>query len=265
MINNKAMNTKQKLAQDLAYTRQVSTINVMKTLKLISGKQLATIALTATLLSGTVITGCKSVKNNTNRTQRGAAIGVGAGAVAGGLIGKRGGNTVVGAILGAAVGGAAGAVIGRRMDKQAEEMQRQLPDAKVERVGEGIKITFGSDILFDVDQSDLKASTKKSLTEFAGTLNKYEDTNVLIEGHADATGADAYNQKLSKRRADAVANYLESQGVRSKRVDEKGYGEAQPIAENDTEAGRAKNRRVEIAVFANGTMKKDAQNGKLEN
>lgn len=244
---------------------QVSTTNVMKTLKIISGNQLTTIALTATLLSGTAMTGCKSIKNNTNRTQRGGAIGAGAGGVVGGIIGKRSGNTVVGAILGAAVGGAAGAIIGRRMDKQAEEMQRELPNATVERVGEGIKITFNSDILFDVNQATLKASTQKSLTEFAGTLNKYEDTNVLIEGHADATGADAYNQKLSKRRADAVSKYLESQGVRSKRVDEKGYGETQPVAENDTEAGRSKNRRVEIAVFANEKMKKDAQDGKLDN
>ncbi len=259
------MNNEQKLVRDLACMVQVSTTNVMKTLKQISGKQLSTLMLAATLLSGTAMTGCKSIKNNTNRTQRGAAIGVGAGAVAGGLIGKRAGNTVVGAILGAAVGGAAGAVIGRRMDKKAEEMQRQLPGATVERVGEGIKITFNSDILFDVDRADLKPATQKSLTEFAATLSQYEDTDILVEGHADATGADAHNLKLSKRRADAVANYLESKGVRSKRVDEKGYGETQPVADNDSEAGRAKNRRVEIAVFANDKMKKDAQDGKLEN
>ena len=259
------MSTKQKLVQDLACVGRISTTNVMKTVKSISGKQLTTLLLTATLVSGMVMTGCKSIKNNTNRTQRGAVIGAGAGGVAGGIIGKRAGNTVVGAILGAVIGGAAGAVIGRRMDKQAEEMQRELPNATVERVGEGIKITFNSDILFDVDRTDLKSGTQKSLTEFAATLNKYEDTNVLIEGHADATGADAYNQKLSKRRADAVANYLETKGVRSKRVDGKGYGETQPVADNDTEAGRSKNRRVEVAVFANEKMKKDAQDGKLEN
>ena len=255
------------MVRDLGYTVQVSTANVMKTLnvKFVFGNQFATIALTAVLLSGSALTGCKSIKRNTNRTQRGGAIGAGAGAVAGGLIGKRAGNTVVGAILGAVVGGAAGAVIGRQMDKKAEEMQRQLPNATVERVGEGIKITFNSDILFDVDRADLKPATQKTLTEFAGTLGKYEDTNVLVEGHADATGPDDYNLKLSKRRADAVATYLESQGVRSKRVDEKGYGEAQPVADNDTETGRAKNRRVEIAVFANDKMKKDAQDGKLDN
>ncbi len=207
---------------------------------------------------------CKNIKNNTNKTQRGAAIGAGSGAVIGGVIGRRSGNTAIGAILGATVGGAAGAVIGRRMDKQAEEMQRELPNATVERVGEGIKITFGSDILFDVDKYDLKSTTKRQLDDFAETLNKYPDTDIVIEGHADATGADDYNLKLSRRRADAVAGYLKSRSVKNARIDEKGYGESQPVADNDTESGRAKNRRVDIAVFANDKMKKAAKNGELD-
>lgn len=225
------------------------------------------VLLTASVLSGNVMTSCKSSKNSLNKTQKGAAVGAGGGALIGGVIANKyaKGNTALGAIIGATVGGAAGAVIGRRMDKQAEEMRRELPNATVERVGEGIKITFGSDILFDVDSYALKAETKRQLTEFAQTLNKYEDTDIRIEGHADATGSDAYNQKLSDRRAEAVASFLESQGVKSSRVDEKGYGEAQPIADNTTESGRSKNRRVDIAVFANKQMQKDAKDGKLDN
>ncbi len=227
-----------------------------------------------------VLTSCKSVKRNTNqtkhqsnetpikrntnKTQRGAGIGAASGAVVGGVIGRKSGNTVLGAILGATVGGAAGAVIGRRMDKQAEEMKRQMPNATVERVGEGIKITFNSDILFDVDKADLKEATKRQLSEFAQTLDKYPDTDLVIEGHADAQGPDDYNLKLSKQRADAVAAYLQSVGVKNGRIDEKGYGEAQPIADNSTEAGRAKNRRVDIAVFANDKLKDDAKAGKVE-
>ncbi len=218
------------------------------------------------LLTTNVITSCKSQKNNLNKTQKGAAVGAGGGALVGGIIGKKyaKGNTALGAIIGATVGGAAGAVIGRRMDKQAEEMKRTMPSAQVERVGEGIKITFGSDILFDVNSYELKPETKKQLIEFAQTLNKYEDTDIRIEGHADATGPDDYNLKLSRQRANAVGGFLETQGVKSSRVDELGYGETQPVADNSTESGRRKNRRVDVAVFANKQMQRDAQNGKLD-
>jgi len=237
---------------------------IMNWSKQIYGKRMVTVAITVTLLSGDVLMSCKSIKRNTNKTQRGAGIGAAGGAAIGGVIGSRSGNTVLGAILGATVGGAAGAVIGRRMDKAAEEMQRELPNATVERVGEGIKITFGSDILFDVNKYDLKPQTQRDLTEFAQTLKKYEDTDIVIEGHADATGSDDLNLRLSRQRADEVARFMQKQGVRSGRVDEKGYGESQPIASNDSESGRQKNRRVEIAVFANNKMKRDAKNGNLE-
>ena len=223
-----------------------------------------TLMLVTSLTASDVLTGCKSVKRNTNKTQRGAGIGAASGAVVGGVIGRKSGNTVLGAILGATVGGAAGAVIGRRMDKQAEEMKRQMPNATVERVGEGIKITFNSDILFDVNKADVKEATKRQLSEFAQTLEKYPDTDLVIEGHADAQGPDDYNLNLSRQRADAVASYLTSLGVKGGRIDEKGYGEAQPIADNSTEAGRAKNRRVDIAVFANDKLKNDAKAGKVE-
>jgi outer membrane protein OmpA-like peptidoglycan-associated protein len=235
-----------------------------KSLKNTGTKSLAVLMAASMLTAGTM-TSCKNSGGNMNKTQKGAAVGGGGGALVGGIIGRKTGNTALGAILGATVGGAAGAVIGRRMDKQAEEMKRSLPNAEVERVGEGIKITFGSDILFDVNSAELKPATKRQLTEFAQTLNKYEDTDILIEGHADATGADDLNQRLSERRADAVGSYLEQQGVKTSRVKEKGYGETQPVADNSTEAGRQKNRRVDIAVSANKQMQRDAKDGKLEN
>ncbi|PRY33930.1 outer membrane protein OmpA-like peptidoglycan-associated protein [Spirosoma oryzae] len=222
------------------------------------------VLMAVSMLSGNVLTSCKSGKPM-NKTQKGGAVGAGGGALVGGIIGRKTGNTAIGAIIGATVGGAAGAIIGRRMDKQAEEMKRELPNAQVERVGEGIKITFGSDILFDVNSYALKPETKRQLTEFAQTLNKYPDTDIRIEGHADATGPDDYNLKLSRERAKAVGDYLQAQSVSSGRVDEIGYGEEQPVADNSTEAGRRKNRRVDIAVFANKKMQRDAKDGKLEN
>ena len=228
-------------------------------------KQSLAILMVVTLLSGVGLTNCKSSKNSLNKTQKGAIVGASGGAVVGGVIGKYAkNNTAIGAIIGATVGGAAGAIIGRRMDKQAEEMKRNMPNAQVERVGEGIKITFGSDILFDVDSYALKPETKKQLTDFAQTLNKYDDTDIRIEGHADATGPVDYNLKLSKQRADAVGSYLQEQGVKTSRLDEKGYGESQPVADNATEAGRSKNRRVDVAVFASRQMQRDAKDGKIK-
>ncbi|WP_375446837.1 OmpA family protein [uncultured Fibrella sp.] len=230
----------------------------------INSKSFIALLLAAGLTSSDALMSCKSIKNNTNKTQRGAGIGAGAGAVAGGIIGRKSGNTVLGAILGATVGGAAGAVIGRKMDKQAEDLKKDLPNATVERVGEGIKITFNSDILFDVGKADLKDVTKRQLADFAQTLEKYPDTNLVIEGHADATGSDDLNLRLSNQRADAVSGYLKSVGVKGGRLSEKGYGESQPVADNSTETGRAKNRRVDIAVFANEKMQRDAKNGNID-
>jgi len=194
-----------------------------------------------------------------SRTQKGAVIGGASGAVVGGLIGKAAGNTLVGAILGAAIGGAAGAYIGHYMDKQAAEMQRDLEGAKVERIGEGIKITFDSGLLFDVDKSDLKQASRENIESLAKILQKYPDTNILIEGHTDSTGADDYNMRLSKERASAVAGYLALQSVQSSRFSVMGYGESQPLGTNDTVEGRQTNRRVDLAVMANDKLKKAAE------
>ena len=236
-------------------------INKSNQLKSVGTKSLA-LLITASLLSGGILVSCKSDKS-LNKTQKGGIVGASGGAVIGGMIGKSKGSTALGAILGATIGGAAGAVIGRRMDKRAEEIKRQMPDAQVERVGEGIKVSLGSDILFDVNSYALKPNTKKQLIDFSNTLNKEEDTDILVEGHADATGPADYNLKLSRQRADAVASFLETQGVKTSRVDEKGYGESQPVADNATEAGRQKNRRVDIAIFASKKMQREAKNGSL--
>jgi outer membrane protein OmpA-like peptidoglycan-associated protein len=209
------------------------------------------------LLVGVILVGsfgCSSL----SKKEKGAIIGGTAGAVVGGVIGKQAGNTVVGAILGAAVGGAAGAVIGDYMDKQAEEMERDLAGAKIERVGEGIKITFGSGLLFDVDKADLRSDARTNLTRMAEILNKYEDTNVLVEGHTDADGSDEYNQTLSERRAASVSAYLAQSNVSSGRLTTIGYGESQPVADNATAEGKQANRRVEVAIMANEKLKKAA-------
>ncbi len=202
-----------------------------------------------------VTTGCAEW----NRTQKGAAIGAGTGAAAGGIIGYATGYTVAGILIGAVVGGAAGAFIGNYMDKQAAEIERDIEGAKVERVGEGIKITFSSGILFDVDQSNLKSQYQSELAELSKILNKYEDTNIMLVGYTDSTGSEEYNLALSKRRAGSVANYLSIRNVNSGRFTTEGYGEAQPVATNDTAAGRAQNRRVEVAIWANEKLEKAAE------
>lgn len=198
-----------------------------------------------------------------SKTTKGGIIGAGSGAVVGGVVGRIAGNTAAGAIIGAAVGGTTGAIIGRRMDKQAEELRRDLENANVERVGEGIKVTFDAGILFPVNSAELQPAAKTEITQLAETLKKYPDTNIVIEGHTDNTGSREINQPLSERRARAVADYAASLGVDRSRMTTQGYAFDQPIADNSTEAGRRQNRRVEIAIFANEKMKKAAERGDL--
>lgn len=198
-----------------------------------------------------------------SNTVKGGAIGAGTGAVIGGLIGHAAGNTAVGAIIGAAVGGTAGALIGNYMDKQAEEIQNDIKDAKVERVGEGIRITFNSGILFKTNSADLQPAAKANIEKLGTILKKYADTNILIEGHTDSTGTDAYNQTLSEKRAQSVAQYTQGQGVASTRFTIKGYGESQPLVSNSTADGRQQNRRVEIAIMANDDLKKAAEKNQM--
>jgi len=194
-----------------------------------------------------------------SKTAKGAAIGAAGGAVVGGAVGAIAGNTLLGAIAGAAVGGAAGAFIGRHMDKQAEEMRRDLEGAKVERVGEAIKITFDSGLMFDVNKYDLRTASQENLTKLAAILNKYPDTNILVEGHTDSTGTREINMPLSENRAKAVANFLATLNVQSARFAVHGYGPDQPIGDNSSVEGRQQNRRVDLAIMANEKLKKAAQ------
>lgn len=203
-------------------------------------------AATLAVLSSLFV-GCSGMSN----TEKGAVIGAGAGGTIGAVIGDAAGSTAKGAIIGAVVGGTAGAVIGRRMDQKAETLDDELEGATVERVGEGILVTFESGILFDFDSSALRAEARENLGELADALaDEKEDYELLVAGHTDSVGTDAYNQALSERRARAAADYLVSRGLPSDRLRRVGLGETEPVASNDTEAGRQENRRVEVAIFA---------------
>lgn len=178
--------------------------------------------------------GCASMNNK----ERGAVIGAGAGAAIGGVIGNQTGSTARGAIIGAVVGGAAGAVIGHQMDQQAKELDQSIPGAKVERVGEGIQVTFDSGLLFDFDSDKIRPDAAKNFQELANSLKKFGNSNLLIVGHTDSQGEDAYNMSLSQRRANSASAYLQSLGVPASRMSTSGRGEAEPVSTNDTEAGR---------------------------
>lgn len=193
------------------------------------------------------------------RTQKGAVIGAAAGGTLGAIIGKKAGNTAVGAIIGGAVGGTAGAYIGRKMDRQAEEIKNTIPNAEVIREGEGIIVKFNSGILFDINQSDLKTNARTNIENLAKSLQNNPETDILILGHTDATGTENYNMKLSERRAAEVKSYIIGQGISSTRLSTQGRGEMEAIADNETEDGRALNRRVEIVIVANDKLKAEAK------
>ena len=224
------------------------------------------------LILGVVLIGCKNqqkaqttdktqtAKTGMNKTEKGGVIGASTGAVIGAIIGNKSNNTAIGAILGAAVGGTVGVVIGNKMDKQAKKMEEDLgKTATVERVGEGIKLTFNSQLLFDYGKNDLKESNKADLQKFSATLKEYANTDLVIVGHTDNVGSEAFNQTLSEKRAAAVSNYLASLGIAYNRLRTEGKGELQPVASNDLESDRVQNRRVEIAIFANEKMKEEAK------
>jgi outer membrane protein OmpA-like peptidoglycan-associated protein len=209
---------------------------------------------TVILLAGT-LAGCSSM----SKTQKGAVIGAAGGAVVGGAIGNAAGSTAKGAIIGAVVGGAAGALIGRQMDKQAEELRRSIPGARVERVGEGILVTFESGLLFDFDSDRIRGETRSNLDQLARSLDEYPDSDLLIVGHTDGVGSDEYNLDLSERRAQSSADYLRGQGVRTTRIQTRGRGEREPVASNDSDSGRTRNRRVEVAIYANDDLRAQAE------
>ncbi len=194
-----------------------------------------------------------------NKTQKGGAIGAVGGGAMGAIIGKVAGNTGLGAIIGAAVGGATGAVIGHKMDKQAAEIAKTVPDAKVERVGEGIVVEFSSNVLFGFDRSNLSADAKVNLDKLVKILNVYPDTDIEVQGHTDSKGSQSYNQSLSENRAGEVSGYLFNNGISNNRIRTKGFGENMPKYDNNTENGRSQNRRVEFLITANEKMKTESE------
>ena len=213
------------------------------------------LSLAMILMATVLFAGCSSM----NRTQKGAAAGTAAGGAMGAVIGKASDNTAMGAIIGAAVGGAAGAVIGHQMDKQAEEIAKTVPDARVLRVGEGIIVEFNSAVLFGFDESALSADAKYSIDKLVLVLDEYPDTDIEIQGHTDSSGSVTYNQALSERRANSVAGYLISENVDVSRLTIVGYGETLPKYLNETEYGRTQNRRVEFLITANEKMRAEAE------
>ncbi|EOR93750.1 OmpA family protein [Arcticibacter svalbardensis MN12-7] len=202
-----------------------------------------------------LISGCSQL----TQTQKGTAIGAGAGGTLGAIIGKKAGNTAVGAIIGGAIGGTAGAFIGRKMDRQAAEIEQKVPGAEVIKTGEGLIVKFNDGILFDFNKSDLKSAGVTNVASLASTMQNNPETNIMVIGHTDNVGSDSYNNSLSERRAQSVKSLAISNGISASRITISGKGKAEPIADNTTETGRAQNRRVEIVIVANDQLKNEAR------
>lgn len=213
--------------------------------------------------------GCETVRKSSNQ-DKGVVAGAASGAVIGGVIGNNVGNknnTALGAILGAALGGVAGGIIGNKMDRQAEKIKTEIPGAKVERIGEGIDVTFDENnpdgtkagVYFETNKYNISANSQLALDKLQKIFAEYPETNILIEGHTDNVGTSEYNMGLSERRAQAVGNHLKASGVSASRLNIKWYGETQPKVENTSDANKALNRRVQFVITANDKMKADAK------
>ncbi len=224
-------------------------------------KQITLASLALTLVIS--LTSCEAIQN-ANNTQKGGAIGATGGAVLGAIIGNNvgsGNNSELGAVIGGVVGGGAGVLIGNSMDKQAQKIEQEIPGAQVERVDDAIIVTFdeNSGVNFDTGKYNINATSQATLDKLAGVLVEFPDTNVLVVGHTDSSGADEMNMTLSKNRAQAVTNYFVSnKGLSAGRFTTNWYGETAPIADNSTAEGRAENRRVNVAIVPNEKMKEDA-------
>jgi outer membrane protein OmpA-like peptidoglycan-associated protein len=221
-------------------------------------KKLAVFGLT--VATSAMLFGSCSTIQNANNTTKGGVIGGVAGGALGALIGNKAGSTAIGTIAGAAIGGAAGVLIGKKMDKQAAEIAKTVEGAEVTQAGEGIVVKFDSGILFDFNKSDLKSSARENIKNLVATLNKEPGTDILVIGHTDNVGSLDANQKVSENRANAVRAYAVSQGLASSRIRTEGRNYSEPLESNDTEAGRAANRRVEIVIVAGNQMKQEAKN-----
>ncbi|KGE14215.1 OmpA family protein [Sphingobacterium deserti] len=205
-----------------------------------------------------LLASCSTIQN-TSSTTKGAAVGTAAGAGLGALIGGKAGNTAIGAIAGAAIGGVAGGLIGKKMDRQAKEIENEVAGAQVIKSDEGIIVKFDEGILFDFNSSSLKAAAKTNINKLVTTLNKEPNTEILVIGHTDNRGTLEVNQKISESRANAVKAYAVAQGLGGARIKTQGKNYSEPLTSNDTDAGRAENRRVEIVIVAGDKMIKEAE------
>jgi outer membrane protein OmpA-like peptidoglycan-associated protein len=217
-------------------------------------------AIGAQVIAAFLLLGCASWNN----TEKGTAVGGGTGAAIGAVLGNKTGQAGKGAAIGAVVGGAAGAAIGIYMDRQAKKIE-EIKDVEVEMEGETIKVTFESGILFGFDSDKLTSEAQENVLKFADILNEFPDTNISIEGHTDSRGSQSYNQSLSERRALSVRNFLVNQKVAESRLFTIGHGFNKPVADNNTDEGRAKNRRVEVRITANEDLKEKAEKGVIKN
>lgn len=224
-------------------------------------KNITTVIIAIALLTG--ITSCEATKNANNK-QKGAVIGATGGAVLGAILGNnigKGGNGELGAVIGGVVGGGAGVLIGNKMDKQAQQIEEELPGATVERIDDGIVVTFdeSSGVYFDTAKYNINSDSQILLTKLSNVMKEYSQTNVIVAGHTDSVGSEESNMTLSKNRAYAVTNFMIGTGLSAGRFTTVWDGETQPAATNDTPEGRAKNRRVQLAIVPNEQMKEDAQ------
>ncbi|WP_397444666.1 OmpA family protein [Polaribacter sp. R77954] len=207
-------------------------------------------------------TNCEATKNANNK-QKGSVIGAAGGALLGAIIGNNvgnGKNSKLGAVIGGVLGGGAGVLIGKRMDEQAKKIESEIPGAVVERVDNSIVVTFdeNSGVYFDTNKSNINPKSKATLDKLAKVFMDFPDTKILVVGHTDSSGKDDYNMLLSEKRAKSVTNYLISDGISSTRLETLWYGETQPKFDNTTAEGRAKNRRVNVAIVPNEKMQQEA-------
>jgi outer membrane protein OmpA-like peptidoglycan-associated protein len=220
---------------------------------------------TLALVTLVLFTNCEATKN-ANNSQKGTVIGAAGGAILGAVLGNnigKGGNGELGAIIGGVAGGAAGAIVGRKMDNQAQKIETEIPGAQVERVDDGIVITFdeNSGVYFDTNKFNINSKSMETLDKLSGVLVEYSDTDVLVVGHTDSTGSDTYNMTLSKQRAESVTRYFTTtKGLGNERFTTNWYGEQSPVGDNTTAEGRAKNRRVNVVIVPNEKMVQDAEN-----
>lgn len=204
--------------------------------------------LSSALVLGGCVTDPETGQQRISRGGGGAAAGAGAGALLGAILGGRNNRAEV--LIGAGLGAIAGGAVGSYMDKQERELRQRTAGTGIEvaRDGEEIAIKLPSGISFDTNQAILRPDMRPALDQVAQTLASYQSTFIDVTGHTDSTGSDAINQPLSERRANAVADYLQYQGVQRVRMATRGYGAQFPVASNDTDSGRALNRRVEIRL-----------------